>query len=182
MIKKYYDNEHYLVGVSYGEITNDSAETNYDIAQQIMNLLNAKPERKGYKTHLLDSTEDAMYNFSYGYEKIPESEWPDELIKEMLQDQIMNSITVGARPAEKQGYTLKPVLSGSTIIWEFIQDENPDPEERVYEGTYLDPIPYTPGMSVKVTKWYTDGDNIWEAIASGTPDNFEDRNFFDIVV
>lgn len=181
MIKKYFDKNNYLVGITYGEITENSKDTDYDHAQQIMSLLEGKPNRKGYKTHLLDSSDENIYAYDYVYERIPESEWSDELLKEMFQEQIMSSISVSNKPAAKEGYSLKPILTGTTISWEFVKDGDPSEDEDVTKGTYINPITYVNGMEVKITKWYTDGDNIWEAIASGIPTGFDDKNYFDII-
>lgn len=50
------------------------------------------------------------------------------------------------------------------------------------DGTdYLRPITYSEGMTVEAGLWYTDGNDIWEAIASGTPESFADANYFDII-
>lgn len=54
--------------------------------------------------------------------------------------------------------------------------------ETKNDGTdYLRPISYENGMSVEAGLWYTDGEDIWEAIADGTPESFTDTNFFDII-
>lgn len=52
---------------------------------------------------------------------------------------------------------------------------NPD------EGEYINPIRYTQGMAVVQGKWYTDGDDIWEALKDGVPASFSDKEYFDIV-
>lgn len=48
-------------------------------------------------------------------------------------------------------------------------------------GDYVNPIPYAEGMTVETGKFYTNGDDIWEAVQSGTPNSFEDRDYFDII-
>lgn len=48
-------------------------------------------------------------------------------------------------------------------------------------GDYVNPIAYVSGMTVEQGKFYTNGDDIWEAIQSGVPAGFDDRTFFDII-
>lgn len=183
MIKKYFDENNHLVGISYGEITSNNKDTDYDQAQQIMGLLETKPEKAGYKTYLLDSPEGGFINYDYEYEPIPASEWSDELVKEMLKDKIVNSITIGPKPrgSEKVGYTLKPKFDGTAIYWDFEENENTFEEQVEALGTYLSPYRYIQGMAVKAFYWYTDGDNVWEALKAGIPNDFNDREYFDII-
>ena len=56
-----------------------------------------------------------------------------------------------------------------------------DESEQTTSGDYLNPIPYTLNMEVQENLWYTDGDNIWECIKSGMPDDFNDKEYFDII-
>lgn len=181
MIKKYLDEENFVVGISYGDITNISKETNYDNARHIMDVLETKPQRTGYKSRLLDSETNNIYEYNFIFEKIPESDWSDDLIKEMFQQQIMDSVVVNSRPAKKNGYELKPVLNGTNISWEFVKIDGAAEEDNEASGDYLNPIPYVPGMTVVVGKWYTDGEDIWECLANGIPVDFSDRNYFDII-
>ena len=48
-------------------------------------------------------------------------------------------------------------------------------------GEYTNPIPYEQGMTVTVGLFYTDGEDIWEAIQTGTPSGFDDKAYFDII-
>lgn len=96
----------------------------------------------------------------------------------MFEEGLLNSITVSNPPAAKEGYHLVPRLNGTNIMWVFEKDEN---DGAAHAGTYLDPIPYVEGMSIEEALWYTDGDNIWEALKNGTPVNFSDREYFDII-
>ena len=50
------------------------------------------------------------------------------------------------------------------------------------EGDYTSPILYEPDMSVEEGKFYTDGDDIWEAKKSGIPSGFDDTEYFDIIL
>lgn len=52
---------------------------------------------------------------------------------------------------------------------------------QVATGDYLDPILWSPGDSITTGLWYytDDKDLPHEAIVSGTPFDFNDRNFFD---
>lgn len=94
----------------------------------------------------------------------------------------MASITVNrTKPgAEKEGFILQQVYDAENhmIAWTYV----PDPDYVVEEGTYINPIQYVVGADVIEGKWYTDGDNIWEAIKSGIPSSFEDTEYFDIIV
>lgn len=49
------------------------------------------------------------------------------------------------------------------------------------EGDFTNPIQYEPDMAVTAGLWYTDGADVWEAIADGVPTGFDDTEFFDIV-
>lgn len=71
-------------------------------------------------------------------------------------------------------YTLKRI---SDSVIEIEKKDDSDMEK----GDYLNPIIYSVGMFVKIGLWYTDGDNIWEALKDGVPRNFEDREYFDII-
>lgn len=55
-------------------------------------------------------------------------------------------------------------------------------EGEMPTGDYVNPIQYKAGMSVEEGLFYTDGDNIWEAMKTGTPVSFEDTEYFDIIV
>lgn len=48
-------------------------------------------------------------------------------------------------------------------------------------GDYLNPIRYITGMTVETGKFYTDGDDIWEAWNTGVPNDFSDERYFDII-
>lgn len=62
---------------------------------------------------------------------------------------------------------------------QLVEDEEVETEN---DGTdYLRPIMYEIGMEVHNGLWYTDGADIWEAIADGTPESFADVNYFDII-
>ena len=54
-------------------------------------------------------------------------------------------------------------------------------DETAPSGDYLNPIRYAPGMTVVTGKFYTDNENIWEAVKDGQPVNFNDREYFDII-
>lgn len=51
----------------------------------------------------------------------------------------------------------------------------------VTEGDYLNPIFFVLGMTVEVGKWYTDGSDIWEALKTGVPAEWEDPEYFDVI-
>lgn len=186
--KKYYDAERHLVGVSMGNITGNVEDiANNEVYEHISRLLADMPEKVGYTTYLIENTVSDNVEFSdykYDFEPIPDVLLTNEELIEKFKDDIINSIVVENRPrlAEKEGYHIVPVLNGTTISWEYEKDDNfVAPEEDVDQGSYLNPIPYVDGMYVKPTKWYTDGDNIWEAIQYGMPNGFDDTQYFDII-
>lgn len=186
MFKEYYDNNGYIVGTSAGEITSHSAEIDEGTFYQIKELLSNKPEKDGYVTHIERHEWDSPAGWverRYFIEKIPEPELNDDELKRLLKDEILNAIPIDEKPTTyKEGFHLVPHFNGTAIVWEFEADPIPEPEEDVTLGTYTNPIPYENGMEVKVTKWYTDGSDIWECIQSGIPAGFTDTNYFDIIV
>lgn len=181
MIKKYYDENGHVVGVSYGELTDNSTNIAIDDVFYIIDRFRNMPTLKGHKTYLKEEKEYGHSRYEYEYEKIPESGLSDDVLKDVLQQQILDSITVAERPASKEGYVLKPVLNGSTICWEFEKIDGTSDESHEATGTYIDPIQYVAEMEVETGKWYTDGDNIWEALKNGVPTGFDDREYFDII-
>lgn len=84
------------------------------------------------------------------------------------------------KPANRIGYKWVPLVDnvGKSIGWTEVVDPDYVPTNS---GTYIDPIPYTVGMTVTAGLWYTDNSDIWEAIASGVPSGFDDTTYFDIV-
>lgn len=178
---KHYDENGHIVGISYGTLTDNVKEeySKFNLAQ-VLDLLSNAPEKKGHRCHLFEEyIEDAIpdpYVYSYKFEKIPENELSDEDLKKIFQEEILNSIVVNELPAAKEGYEIKPVLSGNTIAWEFVKSS-----EISGDGSYLNPITYAEGMEVEAGMWYTYGDNIWEAIQNGIPVDFNDNNYFDII-
>lgn len=180
MIKKYYDNNNYLVGISYGEITENVKETSFEDISRVLNLLQSLPTATGYKTHLIEEDVDGFINYDYIYEQLLEDELSDIDLKNLFKNDIFNSIIIDPKPrtAAKIGYILKPYLSGNHICWEFVEDDRQIEEKS---GTYLDPIPYIIGMSIIEGFWYTNGENIWESRKSGVPKDFADADYFDIV-
>lgn len=90
----------------------------------------------------------------------------DKTIEErlLLLEQQMTSLS----------YSLKQI---SDSVLEVIKKD--DSEMPV--GDYLNPIPYESGMKVEKNKFYTDGENIWEAIKTGKPAGFDDKSYFDII-
>lgn len=88
-----------------------------------------------------------------------------------LQTNEINSLK---QEITKLGYKVIDVGDG---VFEFVKDE----ESTTPDGDFLNPIPYTIGMEVEQGKFYTDGDNIWEAIKDGTSTTFDDPDFFDII-
>lgn len=62
--------------------------------------------------------------------------------------------------------------------FEIVKDE----EVTINDGKdYIRPITFVKGMTVSKGLWYTDGDNVWEAIKNGVPAGFDDTKYFDII-
>lgn len=130
----------------------------------------------------------------YGYFPIEYTVIPDILVGyhvvcdyELVGDKIIqrwnyeaDEATLSARIRELEEkineltFNLKQVTDG---IIEIDKKEDTD----MPAGDYLNPIPYARGTFVKIGLFYTDGENIWEAIADGTPSSFADKAFFDII-
>lgn len=94
---------------------------------------------------------------------------------------MMRSIPVQDKPADRAGYVWKPIYrnDGSGFGWEEVADPYYIP---VNDGTdYTKPITWTAGMAVVTGLWYTDGEDIWDAIKDGVPASFADREFFGII-
>lgn len=90
------------------------------------------------------------------------------------------AITEQPAPSEepKRGYMWKRYYDTTGVImWE----EVPDPDYSEPEGSYTNPIQYAAGMTVNTGKWYTDGENVWEALKNGVPLGFDDPEYFDII-
>ena len=91
---------------------------------------------------------------------------PEEGLEEKLarlENQILNLT-----------YTINQI---SNNVIEVIKKNNSD----FTLGDYLNPIHYTLGIEVKASLFYTDGDDIWEALKNGIPTGFNDREYFDII-
>lgn len=71
-------------------------------------------------------------------------------------------------------YSLKKI---SDSVLEVIKKD----DSEMPAGDYLNPIRYEAGMKVEKNMFYTDGENIWEAIKTGKPSGFDDTSYFDII-
>lgn len=89
-------------------------------------------------------------------------------------------IEVLERPVDRPGYKWVPLydIDSNAVGWEEVVDYDWTPSAN---GTYIDPIGYDEGMEVIEGLWYTDCIDIWEAIKTGTPVNFNDKEYFDII-
>lgn len=78
---------------------------------------------------------------------------------------------------EKAGYKTEYTSEG---VLELVKDD----AATIPEGDYINPILYASGGTVEAGKWYTDnrdGGDIWEAKQDGTPADFADAEYFDII-
>lgn len=104
----------------------------------------------------------------------------DILTNAVAKGMKMEGIDIDDRPtAVKEGFIIVPkVLDATHLAWEYVEDPNYHPS---MDGSYLHPFQYEAGMEVIAEKWYTNGEDIWEAIATGTPNAWEDPAYFDVV-
>lgn len=74
----------------------------------------------------------------------------------------------------KSGYKVQQTTDG---VFELVKDE----ESTQAVGDYLNPIMYEKGMECNIGSFYTDGEDIWECILTGIPEDFSDTKYFDII-
>lgn len=90
------------------------------------------------------------------------------------RDALARELEAIKKTISKAGYHVEQISDGV-----FTLERNPNPEEP--NGEYTHPIPYYDDMEVTAGLFYTNGDDIWEAIKSGIPAGFNDNEFFDII-
>lgn len=168
---KIVDEDNYIVAAGIGE---GGEEINVLQYNRIHNLINQKPSEPGVEYKL---------NQELRWEAIEKERetLSDKEVREIFAREILESIEVShIKPkADKEGFLLKQIYDPAAhmIIWEYVED----PYYVQQDGTFFNPIQYEDGISVETGKWYTDGENFWEAIQSGVPESFEDRNYFEII-
>lgn len=99
----------------------------------------------------------------------------EDSVLEELKSQINKQNEIINLLLNKQGYKLEEI---GTNTLELVKDEESD----IIQGDYLNPINYTNSMTVTKGLWYTDSVDIWECIKSGTPKDFTDTDYFDIII
>lgn len=157
------------VGIGVGGETISSIEY-----MKFQRCFNNKPSKYGYEYKL-------NQNYTWKSFELDRSELSDEEVRKIFEKEILASVEVSKKPESgKEGYILEQVYDPSAhmIIWVYVEDPN---YEKTNSGTYLDPITYTEGMEVETGKWYTDGENIWDAIKDGIPTGFDDTEYFNII-
>lgn len=95
----------------------------------------------------------------------------------MLEDTLAKVASFDAKMdalIEYRGLTVKELDEGTFEVVKKTAEDMPS-------GDYINPIPYLDGMTVEQGKFYTDGEDIWEAYNSGVPSGFADKAFFDII-
>lgn len=81
-------------------------------------------------------------------------------------------------PGDKKGFDfLITYVNNVEVKREYVKNE----EYQEPDGDYLNPIPFQDGIEVVSGKFYTDSEDIWEAIKDGHPSSFADTEYFDIV-
>lgn len=119
--------------------------------------------------------------YNDGNDKFEDGNDPVAVAMSQAKDGVFVSELILPKPANKVGFLTVPRIKslGYEIVWEFEPDPNYNPDQP--DGSYLKPYPFEDGMTVEAGKWYTDGDDIWEALKSGIPAGFTDPEFFDII-
>lgn len=74
----------------------------------------------------------------------------------------------------KSGYSVQQTSEG---VFELVKNE----ESTIPQGDYTNPITYEADTECIEGLFYTDGEDIWECIKTGTPDGFSDKEYFDII-
>ncbi len=125
-----------------------------------------------------DFEEVRLYHRYTAEELAQQAESASQAERDAILSLIIDSVEVDAKPADKLGFdTVRRYDHGTNrVFWEFVPNG-----ESAEDGSYLHPFAYTQGMSVQQGMWYTDGENIWEAIADGVPSGFDDAAFSDII-
>lgn len=102
----------------------------------------------------------------------------DKITIENLLARISQLETDVSGMAEKVGYKL--MKAGETEAGSEIY-EYEKTGESAPDGDYLNPILFRNGMKVTKGLFYTDSEDIWEAVKDGTPKNFMDTEFFEVI-
>lgn len=115
-------------------------------------------------------------------EKVKELESAVDSIKP-ISETMEKLVSVTETASDKTGYNWKITSIGSVeVLKEYIKND----EEDEHDGSdYTKPAYYVEGSSVEKGKWYcqeSDTDLRYECIKSGTPSNFFDTEYFDIVI
>lgn len=76
---------------------------------------------------------------------------------------------------EELTYSLKEISERAS---EVVKKDDAD----MPAGNYVNPILFYDGMEIISGLFYTDGEDIWEAIQSGVPNGFGDVEFFDVIM
>lgn len=99
---------------------------------------------------------------------------PEELTTEKKLELLLASIPTETTPTEapKVGYKWVPMYSSAAgYAWEMVEDPNA-------LGTVSNPLYWLPGKAVMIGYHYTDGSNIYVALADGIPSGWDDSLYF----
>lgn len=99
---------------------------------------------------------------------------PCPLTTDEKLEMLLASIPTEATPtvAPKVGYKWVPVYSSAAgYAWEMVEDTNA-------LGTVSNPLYWLPGKAVMMGYHYTDGSNIYVALADGIPSGWDDSIYF----
>lgn len=151
----------------YGEYSNmelgDSISYNTTFDQTTFSLNKSGTSDLNEKVKELENTVDSIKPISETMEKL---------------------VSVTEIASDKTGYNWKITSIGNVeVLKEYIKN---DESEDEHDGSdYTKPAYYVEGSSVEKGKWYcqeSDTDLRYECIKSGTPSNFFDTEYFDIVI
>lgn len=102
-----------------------------------------------------------------------------ETVAESLTNDKKLELMLAAIPEEpmpdsepKLGYKWQPIYTPSSgFAWELVEDPNA-------LGTVSNPLYWLPGKAVTIGYHYTDGSNIYVALADGIPSGWDDSLYF----
>lgn len=98
----------------------------------------------------------------------------EDIIRNLVNEMTAARLNAMEQTISNLTYTIRHL---SDNVQEIVKKE----DSEMPTGDYLNPIPYVSGMAVEAGKWYTEDGYIWEAIKSGVPTGFFDREYFDVV-
>ncbi len=132
-------------------------------------------DEQGYN-HL--TYDEEQYNAYLKQKEIEELNAEKQAAIDSVNKELLELITVTEEESDKKGYNFRIYKIGNLVVKkEYIEI----PQEENDGSDYTKPITYEVNMEATEGLWYTDGDNTWECIKSGTPASFDDKEYFDVI-